>query len=561
MSSLLSHRRALSWFLPASITIVGACSGAGDSGDGATGGAGSRSTTGGTVSGTTGNGGTGSVGSNTSGSMSSTVTGAGGATGSGGSVGSGGSTGVGGSTSVDAGGTATDGGHFGDTVCGAGVTPVGIGRCATSKYVIAKGTALTIANFEDPGPKADHNTIFYGDGRAGNFIDLHASTTGAVITMKTEHVPGPRGSDSWILHYSGKGTGGASPMFSVPVADCYDSRAYKGVSFWIKGNPAAGNDHLKFQVHTPVAQPAPSGGCTAADDAAGRCNDHFAAYVEIKSTWTRYNIHWTDLKQNCRSNIDPNYNPAQYNEMFSFVIPKSNAGFDVSLDEFTFDPGDVTTNGLTDIVKEATFNEMWTLANPDGTVTQLRNPFYTYQGMLTAASGFAGFATTGDARTKRLEAAAFFSNVAHETDSLGIIEEKGCATDHTCTQYGTAPNGLTYHGRGPIQLTLGVNYSQANTGLGLSGTQNIANNPELVATDAAISWKTAFWFWMSGTSGGGTTPHQAITGGQGLGATIRIINGIECGGANAPAVADRIRHFKRFSYMFGLDPGDANNGC
>src|SRR6266545_4866430 len=130
------------------------------------------------------------------------------------------------------------------------------------------------------------------------------------------------------------------------------------------------------------------------DAAAGKCDDHFAVMVDIKSTWTRYNVHWADLKQNCRSNIDPNYNPAQYNEMFSFVIPKSNAGFDVQLDDFTFDPGDVTTNGLTDIVKEATFNEMWTLANPDGTVTQLRNPFYTYQGMTTAASGFPNFCTT-----------------------------------------------------------------------------------------------------------------------------------------------------------------------
>jgi hypothetical protein len=68
---------------------------------------------------------------------------------------------------------------------------------------------------------------------------------------------------------------------------------------------------------------------------------------------------------------------------------------------------------------------------------------------------------------------------------------------------------------------------------------------------------------MGGLSGGGTTPHQAITGGQGFGATIRIINGgIECGKTPPPpSVANRIRLFKRFSYMFGLDPGDANNGC
>jgi chitinase len=84
-----------------------------------------------------------------------------------------------------------------------------------------------------------------------------------------------------------------------------------------------------------------------------------------------------------------------------------------------------------------------------------------------------------------------------------------------------------------------------------------------VATDAAISWKTGFWFWMGGLSGGGTTPHQAITGGQGLGGTIRIINGIECAGnpGNPAAIQNRIRHFKRFSYMFGFDPGALASGC
>jgi predicted chitinase len=245
--------------------------------------------------------------------------------------------------------------------------------------------------------------------------------------------------------------------------------------------------------------------------------------------------------------------------MFSFAIPKPNAGFDVWLDDFTFDTGDLPTNTLGDIVTNATFDEMWSLANADGTFTNLRNPFYTYQGMMTAVASFSAFATTGDSKTKRFEAAAYFSNVAHETDQLGIIEEKNCENDHTCTQYGVAPNGFTYHGRGPIQLTLQVNYAAASNGLGLGSM--LSDNPEIVATDAAISWKTAFWFWMSGTSGGGTTPHQAITGGQGLGATIRIINGIECGGANAGAVQNRIRHFKRFSYMFGLDPGDATNGC
>jgi len=563
MPTLSLPFRKLAWFIPVVTTIVTACSDQGESG-GTSRPSGSST---GSGTGTTASGGP---------SGSGTTSGAGGGATSGGNPSTGTSSGAGGSV-VGAGGAASkdagtiivtdDGGKFGDTVCGAGVTPAGIGRCANApKYIVAKGTALTIANFEDLGPNNDHNTIFFGDGRAGNFIDLHELTTGT-FAMAIAQTAGVTGAPSWALHYSGTYTSGPMPMFSIPVADCYDSRAYKGVSFYVKGNAAAGNDHLKFQVHTPVAQPAPSGGCSAADEAAHKCDDHFGAYVTITPNWTRYNIRWSDLRQNCPSNIPVGYTPAQYNEMFSFAIPKPNAGFDVWLDNFSFDVGDLdqTTNTFQDIISEATFNEMWSLANADGTFTNLRNPFYTYQGMMTAIGGFAGIATTGDAMTRRLEAAALFSNIAHETDQLGIVEETACAGGMVqtalCQSYGVAPNGLTYHGRGPIQLTLGANYTAARSALGLSGAQDIVQHPEVVNMDPAISWRTGFWFWMGGLSGGGTTPHQAITGGQGLGATIRIINGIECNNGNPGAVQNRIRHFKRFSYMFGLDPGDLNNGC
>jgi Chitinase class I len=587
MSTMPSNRifRALGWIFPVVIGIAGACSDANEtggtrpsgsgttSGDATTGtgvttgtGSGTTTATGsGTSTGTTGSGtvtgttGAGGASGTTTGMTTTTgpaTTGPGTTTGGGGTSGTGGS-GAGGAPPKDGGVVVVDGGKSGDTTCGAGVTPSGIGRCSNApKYIVAKGTALTIANFEDAGPNQDHNTIFFGDGRAGNFINLQG---GGTATMTIAQTTGTAGQQSYALHYTGNYPSGVMPMFALPVADCYDSRVYRGVSFWIKGNPGAGNTQLKFQVHTPVAQPAPSGGCSAADAAAGKCDDHFAKLVPITANWTRYIIKWTDLKQNCPSNIPAGYNPAQYNEMFSFAIPKPGAGFDVWLDDFTFDTGDLPANSLADIISELTFNEMWSLANADGTFQNLRNPFYTYQGMMSAVSGFAGIATTGDTTNRRIEAAALFSNIAHETDQLGIVEEKGCENDHTCTQYGTSASGLTYHGRGPIQLTLAANYTSASSALGLGTT--LVTNPELVATDATVSWKTGFWFWMGGLSGGGTTPHQAITTGQGLGATIRIINGIECGGANAAAVANRIRHFKRFSYMFGLDPGALASGC
>jgi chitinase len=47
---------------------------------------------------------------------------------------------------------------------------------------------------------------------------------------------------------------------------------------------------------------------------------------------------------------------------------------------------------------------------------------------------------------------------------------------------------------------------------------------------------------------------------NGLGATINIINGIECNGGNAAAVANRVALYKRFCEMLGVDPGP-NTGC
>ena len=129
----------------------------------------------------------------------------------------------------------------------------------------------------------------------------------------------------------------------------------------------------------------------------------------------------------------------------------------------------------------------------------------------------------------------------------------GCAADNVCTQYGTASNGKTYHGRGPIQLSYTYNYEPAGTALGV----NLKDDPEKVATDPTISFGTALWFWNTFQSGKGI-PHDAVN--QGLGATINIINGIECNNGNAPAVANRVKLYKRFCEMLGVDPGPGQ-GC
>ncbi|GLT60100.1 hypothetical protein SLA2020_328820 [Shorea laevis] len=134
------------------------------------------------------------------------------------------------------------------------------------------------------------------------------------------------------------------------------------------------------------------------------------------------------------------------------------------------------------------------------------NGFYTYNAFIAAAQSFSGFGTTGDVDTRKREVAAFFGQTSHETTGgwadapdgpfawgYCFIEEINQADYCTpSTEWPCAP-GKQYFGRGPIQLTHNYNYGQAGKALGL----DLLNNPDVVAQDATISFKTAIWFWMT----------------------------------------------------------------
>jgi predicted chitinase len=392
--------------------------------------------------------------------------------------------------------------------------------------------------------------VFFGDGRSGKWFDSHDLTQMPTVTMTVDATTGGPASNTRAIHYKGTAPMGWGATLGLTVANCYDARVYQGVSFYIKGSAAAGNSQVKFSLHSPISEPAPSGGCSMADNLAGKCYDHFAKVVTLSDQWTRYDMKWKDLTQNCAS--DPSYVPQGEILTLSFSILDPMSGFDFWVDNLSFDPGGLPSNGFGEIVPKAMFEEMWQTTKDKVTVNQ-RNAFYTYEGMVAATAKWPAFCTTGTPEDRRREAAAFLSNVAHETDSLAKVEENGCAADNVCKTYGVAPNGVTYHGRGPIQISYAYNYGPAGTALGA----DLTGNPEQVATDPTISFGTALWFWMTYQSAKGI-PHEAVK--QGLGATINIINGGECGGGNAPAVADRVKHYKRFCEMLGVDPGPGQ-GC
>ncbi|KAL9678803.1 hypothetical protein QQ045_016654 [Rhodiola kirilowii] len=133
------------------------------------------------------------------------------------------------------------------------------------------------------------------------------------------------------------------------------------------------------------------------------------------------------------------------------------------------------------------------------------------------------------------------------------------------------PAGRQYYGRGPIQLTHNYNYAKAGAAI----RSDLINNPDLVATDPVITFRTAIWFWMT-PQGNKPSSHDVIIGRwtpssadvsagrvPGYGVITNIINGgLECGKGQNAAVASRIGFYKRYCDMFQVGYGnnlDCNN--
>ncbi|KAG8369439.1 hypothetical protein BUALT_Bualt14G0013800 [Buddleja alternifolia] len=198
---------------------------------------------------------------------------------------------------------------------------------------------------------------------------------------------------------------------------------------------------------------------------------------------------------------------------------------------------------VSDIVTDAFFNRIANQA-PAGCPGR---GFYTRSAFLSAVRSYPRFGTTGSRDDSRREIAAFFAHVTHETGRLCYRVETGGQSrdycDETNRQYPCAPN-RGYYGRGPLQLSWNYNYGAAGQSIGFDGL----NNPDIVATDPVISFRTAFWFWMNNC-------HATITSGQGFGATIRAINSMECNGGNSGTVTSRVNYYTNYCNQLGVNPG------
>ncbi|MFB8034505.1 chitinase [Streptomyces sp. NPDC056004] len=204
------------------------------------------------------------------------------------------------------------------------------------------------------------------------------------------------------------------------------------------------------------------------------------------------------------------------------------------------------------VVSEAQFNQMF----PG------RNSFYTYSGLVDALSAYPQFAATGDAGTRKREAAAFLANVSHETGGLKYVVEQNTANyPHYCDAsqpYGCPAGQAAYYGRGPLQLSWNFNYKAAGDALHI----DLLNDPYQVERNPAVAWKTGLWFWDTQSGAGSMTPHDAMVNSRGFGETIRSINGaLECDGKNPDERNDRINLYKQYVGVLGTDVGGGNLSC
>ncbi|MGN6828309.1 chitinase [Paucibacter sp. M5-1] len=185
-----------------------------------------------------------------------------------------------------------------------------------------------------------------------------------------------------------------------------------------------------------------------------------------------------------------------------------------------------------------------------------RIAFYSYEGFVAAVRQTPGFAAWGSVEQRSQEMAAFLGQIAHESDELRAQREYRKENwGHYCRQgpgESCAP-GQQYYGRGPIQLSWNYQYKRAGDFLGL----DLWSDPDLVARDATVAWRTALWYWMTQPGESTRSPHQALRDQLGFGATTRAINGtLEC---DKPADPDalrknqrRIDFYKHASQLFGV---------
>lgn len=202
---------------------------------------------------------------------------------------------------------------------------------------------------------------------------------------------------------------------------------------------------------------------------------------------------------------------------------------------------------------------------------------------ITKTVDLGAFLADGSLKDRKRELAAFLANISHETGG-GWLEGKidelytglywneeinhiGATTSgYLDTAYDYFP-GVSYHGRGPIQISWNYNYAQFS-GIIYGDCKILLEHPEWVAQDGKLGFMSSIWFWMTPQppkpschevmiDGMWTPTEKDIRQGRtepGFGMTIMIINGgLEGNCTEADGrVGRRIRYYRHYTDVMGV---------
>jgi len=283
--------------------------------------------------------------------------------------------------------------------------------------------------------------------------------------------------------------------------------------------------------------------------AAAACSGGFQADTTSCSNYYQcVNTNW--LKQSCPSGLNWN-NQGQYCDW-----PASAGCTTGGSPATTSAPAGSTTTS-----KPATTRPATTAAPSSGSAlitaaefqcaaaTKGGNPDASYYNGFIASLSKSGITT-------RQEAASLLAHSCWETVGWKFVTEQYCQTNMDACRNAYPSNSggradKVYYGRGMLQLTWDYNYKAASQSL--YGDDRLIQNPDQVATDPAIGWATAAWFWN-------TNCHACTT----FGCTLKAINGaLECdGGPHGENRVLRFNHYKQILSCLNIPaPADSDGYC
>ena len=312
------------------------------------------------------------------------------------------------------------------------------------------------------------------------------------------------------LHATGTGLNGYGGYVAVPLAACYDASAYKGISFWLKGNVGTA-PYVKVSIATPKTIPMAEGGDDSCNTAS-QCYNHFTIqYFRVSDVWTRYAFTWAQLAQgwdNTGGAVPRDYQPEKEITGLNFAPvwpdedpanPIQGKSFDFSLDDVSFDTaGPFVDTGFKSLVSEATFNG----AFPGYNAGAFGNPYQTLATTLDDAR-FSRIAREGSLDDRKREIAAMMAHMKQETGGLTLLEEIDGASKNYCQAadtYYPCVGGQGYYGRGPLQLSWNYNYGQVGEFFASDFGWNksmLLSSPGTAISSPDKAWKTSMFFWMA----------------------------------------------------------------